>query len=41
MLKKKENEKIKLKILKAPRSENLFKNKSSSIEQEILNKIRK
>ena len=42
MLKKKKNKKDKIKkILKAPRSENLLKNKSSSIEQEILNKIRK
>ena len=41
-LKKKEDEKDKIKkILRAPRSENLSKKKSSSIEQEILNKIRK
>ena len=42
ILKKNENEKDKIKkILKAPKSENLPKNKSSSTEQEILNKIRK
>ena len=42
ILKKNENEKDKIKkILRAPRSENLSKKKSSSIEQEILNKIRK
>ena len=42
ILKKKEDEKDKIKkILRAPRSENLSKKKSSSIEQEILNKIRK
>ncbi len=39
-IKENEEEKIK-KILKAPKADNLPKNKSSSIEESILNRIRK